>query len=216
MEILITNANILYKMILDFLQRIKCSPELLMKCYPDTIEMLRMSDGQGSGNTPTSQESCFAKELEASGFVFLKKGEKPVGMGAYFEYQPNGTQRNIDFILSEIKPEKTISVKVDLKHTTKKTFYWNDGWFEDDVLYLISFVMKKSPKVYIGYGESSCSPEETYAIQRRRELIRELNKDGGKVGFLRLYSRQANQYSCDKFTPEFCDEQFGVVNRRLA
>ena len=203
------------KMITSFLQKIREFPDLLTKKYPEMIEKLRMSDGQGSGNTPTDQESCFAVELEKHGFILLKKGESPVGTGAYFWYQPNGTQRSIDFVLNETVDGNSVNVSVDLKHSHGKTFYWNDGWFEPGVLYVISFVAKKKAYVYIGYGESSCSEEETAAIQRRRELIRELNADGGKVGFLRLYSRQANQYSCDKFTSEFCDERFREVEQML-
>lgn len=203
------------KMIISFLQKIREFPDLLMKKYPDMIEKLRMSDGQGSGNTPTDQESCFAVELEKHGFILLKKGEVRTETGAYFWYQPNGTQRSIDFVLNETVDGRSINISVDLKHSNGKMFYWNDGWFEAGVLYVISFVIKKKPLLYIGYGESSCSSEEAAAIQRRRELIRQLNSDGGKIGFLRLYSRQANQYSCDKFTSEFCDERFQEVEQML-
>lgn len=202
-------------MIVSFLQKIREFPDLLTKGYPDMIERLRSSDGQGTGNVPTKQESCFAVELEKHGFVFLKKGETPTEDGAYFWYQPNGTQRSIDFVVTEISGKEEVNVQIDLKHTTEKAFYWNDGWFESSVLYVISFMVKKKPYVYIGFGETSCSVEETEAINRRRELIRELNSENGKVGFLRLYSRQANQYSCDKFTSEFCDEQFALVEKRL-
>lgn len=203
------------KMITSFLRKIREFPEILMGKYPEMIEKLRMSDGQGTGNSPQPHESCFAFELEKHGFSLLKKGQLPTKTGAYYWYQPNGTQRSIDFVLNETIDGVSVNVSVDLKHSNGKTFYWNDGWFEPGVLYVISFKMKKMANVYIGYGELSCTPEETAAIQRRRELIRELNSDGGKVGHLRLYSRQANQYSCDKFTPEFCDERFSEVEQKL-
>lgn len=200
-------------MFAEFLRHLRVTPICLTQKYPEMREILRnQGNGQGTGNIPTDQECCFAVELQKAGILFLQKSDNVPEVGCYFQYQPNGTQRNIDFLISE-NGRKT---QVDLKHTLGKTFYWNDGWFEPDVLYVISFVVSKTPKVYIGFGEKSCSPEETAAILRRRELIRELNKDGGKIGYLRLYSRQANQYSCDGFTCEFCDERFEEVETRLA
>lgn len=203
-------------MITSFLHKLREFPDLLTSCYPDVTNKLRTSKGQGTGNVPTPQESCFAIELEKHGFIFLEKGDTPSANGAYFWYQPNGTQRSIDFILLERYDDKSITVQVDLKHSDGKIFYWNDGWFEKDVVYVISFVLKKKSQIYIGYGETSCSPEETLAIERRRELIKQLNNGCEKVGFLRLYSRQANTYSCERFTKEFCDKQFILVEERLA
>lgn len=203
-------------MISEFLSKIFNEPSKLRVKYPDVVNDLRCGTGQGTGNVPTFQEAAFAVELKKSGFKALTAQDVPMDDGCYYKYQPNGTQRSIDFLLIEKKGETTLTVPVDLKQTNSKTFYWNDGWFEDDVLYVISFVDKKKPCVYIGYGKNSYTEDENMAITNRRETIKQLNSCEGCVGNLRLYSRQANQYKCDRFTSEFCEARFSGVLQTVA
>lgn len=198
-----------------FLTKIFNDPSKLQVKYPEVVNELRSGSGQGTGNVPTFQEAAFAVELKQSGFTFLPKEDTPMEDGCYYKYQPNGTQRSIDFLIIEKKGEVTITVPVDLKHTNSKTFYWNDGWFEDDVLYVISFVEKKKPRIYIGYGKNSYTENENIAILKRREIVKQLNSCEQCIGSLRLYSRQANQYKCDRFTSEFCETRFSEVVQNL-
>jgi hypothetical protein len=202
-------------MITEFLTKIFNDASKLQVKYPDVVNELRSGSGQGTGNVPTFQEAAFSVELKKSGFKALQSQDIPIENGCYYKYQPNGTQRSIDFLLIEKKDETTLTVPVDLKQTNSKTFYWNDGWFEDDVLYVISFVDKKNPRVYIGYGKNSYTQDENVAILKRREIIKQLNSCEQCIGSLRLYSRQANQYKCDRFTSEFCEEKFSGVLRNL-
>ena len=202
------------RMILTFLQKLRTFPELLKKGYPSTIEFLHNltgKDGQGSGNMPTNQEACFAFEALQHGFKF----ENPTLDGGYIKYQPNGTQKSIDFVLIEKVGDLLNSVEVDLKHTNTKTFYWNDGWFEQNVVYIISYTVKGTDRIYIGYGEETPTEQDSNEMKELVEFKKKWNLEKKNTGFLKKYLRFANQYSCDQFTDEFSKEKFESIERRL-
>lgn len=193
-------------MIRYILTCIKTTPKLLRQDFPDVKNLLKI----GKGNKPQEQEICFAKLLLDYNFKMLLKDEHPIAE-PHFYYQPSGTQRSPDFkVFYNGK-----NYKFDLKSTKGKTFYWNDGWYENDNIYIINYVLKKSDQIYIGLGQYSYSEEENTAIIERRRIIKQLNALDKKVGNLRLYSRQANQYSCDRFTDEFSNKNFQDVIKFL-
>ena len=203
------------RMILTFLQKLRILPGLLEQEYPDTIKFLHaLTDkkGQGSGNMPTNQEACFAVEAQKHGFKF----EAPTDNGAFIKYQPNGTQKSIDFLLIEAVDGISKQVQFDLKHTNTKTFYWNDGWFEDNVIYIVSYTEKKHNRIYIGYGEDTPTEQDKLDMAEIVGFKRKWNSENKNSGFLRKYLRFANQYSCEQFTDEFCNEKFEAIEKRLA
>jgi len=202
-------------MITNFLQKLRMYPDLLEQEYPETIKFLHaLTDkkGQGTGNMPTHQEACFAVEAQKHGFKF----ETPTENGAFIKYQPNGTQKSIDFVLIEVVDGVSRSVQFDLKHTNTKTFYWNDGWFENDVIYVVSYTQKKQNRIYIGYGDETPTEQDKLDMAEIVEFKKKWNSENKNSGFLRKYMRFANQYSCDQFTDEFCKEKFESIERRLA
>jgi hypothetical protein len=202
-------------MIIAFLQRLRDAPDLLKQDYPHTVKFLHSltdKNGQGSGNMPTQQEACFAAVAQQSGFKF----ETPTDNGIFIKYQPNGTQKSIDFILIEVVDGVSRSVQFDLKHTNTKTFYWNDGWFENDVIYVVSYTHKKQNKIYIGYGDDTPTDHDKSDMAEIVEFKKKWNSENKNTGFLRKYLRFANQYSCDQFTDEFSREKFESIERRLA
>jgi hypothetical protein len=201
-------------MIADFLKVLKDTPSLLRQDCPDMIKFLHrqgdLSLPKGFGNAPTDQEASFAVEAEKLGFKFIKNTESP-GDGLFYKYQLNGSQSNIDFVLIE----GTKSVQFDLKSAKNDSFYWNDGWFEKDVVYVISYKSKKAEKIYIGLGQESYEECDDVAWKAVRETIRKMNKELKNTKFLGIYGRLANKYSCKQFTSEFTEERFSSVLRTL-
>lgn len=174
-------------------------------------------DSQGIGNSPTDQESAFALKLQSNGYKFISKGkEVPKMNGNYYFYQPNGTQRNIDFMVIDIIDGITTKYCFDLKHTNGKSFYFNDGWFEDGVIYIVSFTDKKKKKVYIGYGEETRTEKDDLAYKTIREHIKSNNTIYKNTEFLRVYLRLANQYSCTQFTKDFIEQKFNSVQKKIS
>jgi len=206
--------------ILSVLQNIYDNPSLLKEKNSEMKKFLSFQgdpDSQGTGNNPTEQEACFASELNKAGIKFVsKKDTVPQTDGLYYYYQPNGTQRNVDFLIINVKDGVKTTISFDLKHTTGKTFYFNDGWFEDNIIYIISFTVKKCNKVYIGYGQETRTDEEHEAMLEMIEFKKSWNKTKKNIGNLKKCIRYANQYSCDGFTKEFSDEKFNSVKTSLS
>jgi hypothetical protein len=174
-------------------------------------------DAQGSGNAPTPQECAFAKLLENNAFKFLPKGTPvPTVDGKYYFYQFQNTQRSIDFVVVIIDSGKGTTYYFDLKHSNTKSFYFNDGWFENGVIYVISFTIKKINKVYIGYGQDTRTEKDDLAYKSVRKFIKENNAILKDTEFLRIYLRLANQYSCNQFTQEFIDEKFKSIQTKVS
>lgn len=205
---------------LSILQMIHENPNILKGKNSDMKKFLKKQgnpDSQGTGNIPTDQECAFATILDKNGFKFLSKGTiVPTDDGNYYFYQLAGTQRSIDFAVAIVQLGTRTNYYFDLKHSNTKTFYFNDGWFENDVIYVISFTMKKINKVYIGYGEETPTTKDDLAYKTIRKFIKENNAIFKDTDFLRIYLRLANQYSCNQFTQEFIDEKFRSLQTKLS
>jgi hypothetical protein len=124
------------------LTTLSSDPPLLKRSLPATLDFLRRQgnvDAQGTGNKVTDQEASFAELLTREGFHFLAKGAPAPSSGLHYLYQLKGSQADGDFGLREYQDGKPIKeVIIDLKHTLKKIFFLNDGWFKKDVIYIIT------------------------------------------------------------------------------
>jgi hypothetical protein len=189
--------------------QIKNDPTILTKKHPETKTFLHKQGNldleRGIGNNPQDQEVCFAQLMLNQNFKFISKGQTP--SEKCFIYQPNGTQRSPDFIVYINEKQ----YQFDLKFTKGKTFYWNDGWWKENILYIITYSIKKQTKVYIGLGQNSYDKGDDEAWNEIRETIKQMNSIKKKTIFLKIYNRLANQYSCDQFTPEFVEQNFNSV-----
>uniref|UniRef100_A0A6C0EP33 Uncharacterized protein n=1 Tax=viral metagenome TaxID=1070528 RepID=A0A6C0EP33_9ZZZZ len=207
-------------MILSFLQKLRAFPELLEQEYPEMTRFLHRQGNltlkRGSGNRPQDQEACFAVEAEKHGFKFLAKGTTHSSDGCYYKYQLNGSQRCKDFALIEVVDGISTEVKFDLKSAKGNSFYFNDGWFQSNVIYIVSYIRKKQNRIYIGYGEESYLECDNVAWNEIRSKIKEMNKYKKNTTFLKIYNRLGNQYSCDQFTDQFSKERFESIEKRLA
>ena len=192
------------------LEDLSADPEILERSLPTTASFLHSQGregAQGTGNKPTDQEASFAATVAARGFTYLPKGAELPADGFYYLYQLKGSQMEGDFGLREyeggaIKQE----IVVDLKHTLEKTFYLNDGWFHKNVVYIVSWNAgtKKKPslRTHIALGQDIPSREEQTFIEQLQAFKKDKNGGTKKIGSLRPYIRFANQYTCERFTPE--------------
>ena len=207
------------KMILTFLQKLRMFPDLLVDEYPQMSKFLHRQGNlllkKGFGNAPQDQETCFAVEAEKHGFRFLPKGIDPQYDGGYYKYQLHGSQQGIDFMLIEVVDGMSSNVEFELKSGKGMSFYWNDGWFQKDVIYMISYKQKKVNKLYIGYGDESYEADDNLAWHAIRATIKEMNGVAKNTKFLRIYNRLANQHSCKQFTDAFSAERWASVEKRL-
>ena len=206
----------------DLLEECRSSPLQLKKSCPETKAKLQSQgkeDSQGTGNKVTDQEAAFASCLESKGFVFLpkqKKGQHLVTLpkdGVYYIYQANGSQQSVDFqtLLIE-KSQVTKEVSYDLKHTTSKSFYLNDGWFHDNIIYVVTWSPKKdSVQTFIGLGQNIPTDEERSHMAEMIKFKQTTNEKNKKVGSLRPYVRFANQYSCESFTDTLSTSHFEKI-----
>ena len=193
---------------------------LLKRAPAATIAMLQSQGregAQGTGNKVTEQEGSFADVATAHGFSFLAKDAPAPSSGLYYLYQMKGSQQPGDFGLQEYADGKLLySVVVDLKHTLSKSFYLNDGWFHDDVIYVISHNTgtAKQPviKTHVALGKDIPTEEEQAFMKEMIAFKVDKNSETKKVGSLRPYIRFANQYSCERFTPEVAEAHVkGVI-----
>ena len=206
-------------------ETIAASPALLTQECPEMVAALKSRQkkgGQGVANQTTSHEGCFARLVEERGFKPWVGKDAPTEPGLYYTHQTGGSQMPGDFRLTEIAEGVSVSKNVELKHTMGKTFYLNDGWFETGVVYVISWVdigtrvgrgaAPRIPRVLIANGEDIPTPEEVERYREIREFLKKMNSGEKKTGSLRVYLRCANQYTCDRFTPEFTTSCLARVN----
>jgi len=190
-------------------------PELLRRILPDMKKKLHTQghqDSQGIGNQATDQEACFADILENNGFLLSDPKSPSTIDGLFYIYQLNGSQQAVDFqVFSLQNQSKSHFLNFDLKHTKGLTFYLNDGWFNENVIYIISWVSKKNPQTFIGLGQSIPTPDETEMFQTLCQIKRDLNEKYKGVDHFRSYVRFANQYKCSRFTLEFTQQSFQNV-----
>ena len=192
------------------LQTLSANPALLEGTADEKKNFLQRQGNlaaQGTGNKVTDQEACFAVESEKKGFVFLAKGAAAPANGLYYQYQVNGSQQEGDFRLCEFKDGAMVYGNVfDLKHTNSKKFYFNDGWFQAGVIYIVSWNAgtKKYPnlKAHIALGQDVPSEAEKKFMAELQAFKREKNTNTNRVDCLFPYVRFANQYSCENFGEE--------------
>jgi intein/homing endonuclease len=204
------------KRLSGILRSISTNPLLLNAGCKETNKIIK----KGEGN-PQNQESAVAKLLIDNGFKFIeknKKGETGVDVSKeplWFEFQPNGTQRSPDFIVSENGREFSF----DLKSTKGNKFKWNDGFFSKvpNMIYIINYVVDKTPKIYIGLGEYSSTEEDRIVWEHIREKIKELHELEmvKNTKFLKIVVRQGSGGCCKQFTPEFTKKNFDAVMKFL-
>ncbi len=196
------------------------NPSVLEQKPTEMMARLRAhykSQGQGSANPVTPHEACIASVLEDHGFLLTsQRNVVPEQNGLYMWYQPDGTQRKGDFVVFESKEGRiSRSITLDAKHGSGTIIYLNDGTFEKDVIYIVSFT-RILPKVkgqrkrdrknecMIGIGQDVMSEEDCLRLVRWREEIRRLNTLDMGEGSLCLYARSANKYECgSRFSSEF-------------
>jgi hypothetical protein len=173
------------------------------------------SSGQGSANKVTDHEANIAEVFETNGFTLAPRRSLPEMDGYYYVYQSGGSQQKGDFLLfwildGEIKSK----IILDAKHSNSKSIYLNDGWFETDTIYIVSFNAgtKKYPKYtcLIGLGKDIPTESDSKVMSHIIEIKKELNKSKKTMltNFLSVVFRFANQYSCKQFTDEFSSDRF--------
>jgi hypothetical protein len=215
------------KTIQAFLTRLSSSPELLRRDPVELTEIKKKlhsqgdSASQGSGNQVTDQETCFAATLEESGFKYASPKFPPTDDGFYYIYQVNGTQRSIDFQAYDwFSGAKRRSVNFDLKHTKTEVFFLNDGWFHENVVYVVSWMRKTSehrkkkvvePATFIALGQNIPTEEEAALYEELCEIKKKYNTDYKGSGSFHCYLRFANTYKCDRFTQEYSAEALANV-----
>lgn len=176
---------------------------------------------QSLGNKETDHEVCFAALLEECGFQFLQKKKKgdhlknlpTLGNGYYYIYQVNGSQQSLDFQTILVYDHAIVlTITYDLKHTTSDTFYLNDGWFLENIVYVITHQQAGATKTLIALGQSIPSEEEKVAYAKIAEAKKQLNseKDKESSSLIVVY-RFANRYKCTKFTEEWSAKGLGEV-----
>jgi hypothetical protein len=224
-QAIITMAEAFNNSIRAILTTIRDNPQVLNTCDPVIVTKLQSQgkpNSQATSNAVTVQEGAFASLLEANGFQFLSKPKKNDHLkgissglttnGFYYIYQVNGSQQSIDFqamIVHDKKIEKFINF--DLKHTTNDIIFLNDGWFEDNVIYVVSW----NTKTFIGLGQNVPTEIDAELMKKVITLKKELNKNKEATKYLSVTMRCANRYSCKQFTPEFTTDCFTKVCNSL-
>ena len=189
------------------------SPEILKRPCPDVIKRLQSqgnAEAEGTGNKVTNHEAAFARVLEEFGFIWIPKNKKNDHLkilpkeGYYYIYQVNGAQASIDFeIIYILNGIIQSSFKIDCKQSTSQKLMLNDGWFENDVLYLFTWICKNEVKFFIGTGSTFTTEEENMSMREIRKKKDDLNSGIKNIGNLNVYWRCANQFSVKGFTDDF-------------
>lgn len=183
-------------------------------------------DSQGTGNAVTPQEAYFAVLLESNGFTFIPKEKKGnhikyikknnLSDGLYYIYQVNGSQQSIDFGLILLKNKEIIEqINFDLKHSNNDVIFLNDGWFENNVIYLVTWFNKETVKSFIGLGQHIPTKEDKEIMDILLKFKKGKNSETKKGGFLIPYLRFANRYLCSQFTEDFTKENYEKVKQFL-
>ncbi len=201
--------NVFVDQLIKVLEKIYHNPVLLESKEVDKEIKSKLNQscnkgGQGSANKATPHEVHFANQLEQYGFQFLGKDKiNEMNDGHYYIYQINGTQKSPDFSLVDIKKNKiNTRYDFDLKHSNLSTIHFNDGWFNHDMIYVISYIAKKEKSILIGFGKDIPSEQENNKMTEIRKIKEDLNKQYKESDSnLRVVFRFANQYKCN-FTME--------------
>jgi len=209
----VPNDETFGQIIINIIHQIISDPKLLEKY--DIVEMcpkLSLScnkkNGQGSANAATRHEACFSKLIEDNRFMFLEKKQLPIIDGLYYYYQPNGTQKSPDFNILKFK-KGTIesSLDIDLKHSSSTKVVLNDGWFHENVLYILSY----NKGNIIGLGQDIPTESEKKKMNEIQQIKKELNIKNNRIDNLLIYFRFANQYDCSKFTSQHQEQYLSSI-----
>lgn len=200
---------------------VSSSAARLEELHPDMITKLTQAGsgtGQGLANKCPPHEAAFAVVLEEHGW----KPARGETSGFVYQHQANGTQQSIDFRLMELNEGAVVhSVDTDLKHGGEgagASIFLNDGKFMDNVVYIISFTrlldkvkgQRKCPRenvCVVVLGQDVMSDKDKAQLERRFALLKQLNAEAEDTDDLVLYIRNANQFKCRRFTPEFIKDQ---------
>jgi hypothetical protein len=194
------------KVVRSAFETLATNPAILKRSLPSMTSFLQPHTG--AVNRPTDQEASFADVVTEHGFRFMPKTARvPPSDGLYYIYQLYGSQSESDFSLREYEDgDVKAEVVVDLKHTRGKSFYLNDGWFQDDTVYMVSWNegTQKAPllRTHIALGQDIPSAEERALMKKLQAFKRIKNISTKNVESLRPYIRFANQYSCERFTQQ--------------
>jgi hypothetical protein len=215
------------KSIKSFLTHLSTNPNSLRRDISTLSEIKKKlhsqgdSASQGSGNQVTDQETCFATTLEEFGFNYSSPKVPAITDGFYYIYQVNGTQRSVDFqAFHFVEGTKRKIVNFDLKHTKTDIFFLNDGWFHENIVYVVSWMRKLSeprkkkvvePATFIALGQNIPTEEEANLYNELCEIKKKYNTDYKGLGSFHCYIRFANTYKCDRFTPEYTAENLASV-----
>ena len=210
----IAKMSAFYTSVSELFGILHSNPRVLEEKHPEMKKKLDAycGKGQGLGNKCSDQEACFAVVCEANKCTLRPEN---VQTGFFYTYQAQGTQKAIDFQLLSIENGEVIeSVSIDLKHSDKDSIFLNDGSFLSDVVYVISFT-RLLPRVkgqracpreqvcVIVRGQDVMTEKDRTALEKRFALLKELNSVKEDLDNLVLYVRNANQFSCKRFSHEF-------------
>jgi hypothetical protein len=173
--------------------------------------------GQSSANEVKAHEACVARVFEENRFNLAPRNVVPADDGMYYWYQPAGSQKSGDFLVFCVEGgKKTDEVLFDAKHTNDTTFKLNDGWFNKDTVYIISFRVATGRGLprklicFIGLGQDIPTDKDIPANDECNRLKKEWNtmRKNIETDFLSIYFRLANGYSTKQFTPDFTAHRF--------
>ena len=163
--------------------------------------------GQGRANGNTTQETSFAYLLEQTKILHIEKNKLPIVDGCYYIYQPNGSQRSPDFrIYDYFTNVIQWSIDLDMKQSNTDKIILNDGWFNMDTVYILSYKIK---------GQDIPTVQENEKWEQILKIKKELNSGESRVGSLLTYFRFANQYNCIKFTSELQKHYMSSISHLL-
>lgn len=201
----------------------RTNPDKLEEKPMEMLERLKEhsdSSGQGSANDPTPHEASIAEVFETNGIRLAPyRNMVPAEDGAYFWYQPGGTQQKGDFLLfwasGGVRQQSLI---VDAKHTNGSTFYLNDGWFWEGIVYIVSFCRnvkrgewKNECLIALGQDIPTAKDKEIWEAYNEAKKQMNANRKEKQPDFLQPYFRFAHQYSCKQFDLEFMTTRFASV-----
>jgi len=195
------------------IRRIIATPQILKLKCPEMEKRLQgqgKADSEGTGNKVTNHEAAFATVLEEFGFTWLPKNKKNDHLrdlpteGFYYIYQANGSQAAVDFEVFRVADRQIKeSYKIDCKHSNNEIAMLNDGWFDKDTLYVMTWTAKKVVKGLVAFGSTFTTKEDDKMYKETRRIIADLNSQPKKGANFSRYFRCANQFHLKTFTDDF-------------
>jgi hypothetical protein len=177
------------------------------------------SDTDGTGNKVTNHEAAFAAVLEQHGFTWIPKHKKDDHLaslpseGLYYIYQVNGSQQAVDFQLMYVESHKIQQyVNIDCKYSSSATIMLNDGWFDKDIVYLVTWNPTKSTtKNFVGLVQHFTTEKDATLYAEVRKTIKQLNTSTEKGDCFKPYFRLASQYSVKAWDDSFIEKNHQEV-----